>query len=124
MFGATYDPTNDAFGVDAMPDAAFQASLDAIAPNVVTITADQRLPSESWTDALSRVLPMLAATWQQKQLLTVQVERAKQGLPPLDANQIAAGVNVGLDSSTQKLVMWGGAALLATIVMMSLARRR
>jgi hypothetical protein len=124
MIGSTYDPATDAWTVDDSPSASYAQALDTIAPNITGIVQQNKVQDESWTDALIRLLPAVAATWQQKQLLQVQVERAKQGLPPLDANQIAAGVNVGLSSDTQKLVMWGGAALLVTIVIMSLSARR
>lgn len=118
---STFVPA-DLFTVDAAPDAAYRSSLEAIAPNVTTIAEQQRMQGESWTDAIARLLPVLAATWQQKQLLSVQVERAKQGLPPLDANQIAAGVNVGIAPDTQKLLIWGMLGLVAVIALPQLMR--
>lgn len=119
---STFDPVYDLPIVNAVPDAQFQASLEAIAPNITTIAEQQRMPSESWMDAVLRMLPALTATWQQKQLLEVQIERAKQGLPPLSANQIATGVNVGIAPDTQKLLMWGMAGLVLVIALPQVMR--
>lgn len=118
----TFDPAQDLAYVATMPSADYRQSLEAIAPNITTIAEEQRMPSESWADAVVRILPALAATWQQKQLLQVQVERAKQGLPPLDANQIAAGVNVGLSQDTTRLVMWSVAGLFALVALPQLVK--
>lgn len=95
------------------PPAAYSAAVETIAPGVTGIVENNRAPGESWTDTLQRLLPILATTYQQKQLLDVQVERARNGLPPLDASMYAPGVQVGLSSDTTKtLMMLGGAALL------------
>lgn len=95
------------------PPAVYSSAVDSIAPGISDVVASNRAPNESWTDTLQRLLPILATTYQQKQLLDVQVDRARQGLPPLDASMYAPGVQVGLSSDTSKtLMMLGGAALL------------
>lgn len=57
----------------------------------------------------------------QKSLLDVQLQRAAQGLPPLNINPSQYGltpqIGVGLSPQTQSLVMWGGIALLAALVL-------
>lgn len=57
----------------------------------------------------------------QKQLLDVQLQRASQGLPPLNINPAQYGltpqIGVGLSPQTQSLVMWGGGLLLAALVL-------
>jgi len=100
----------------------YAASLETMAPGIGNVVADTQAPGESWMDSITRLLPVLASTYQQKQLLAVQVERAKAGLPPLDVSQYAAGVNVGISPDTQKLIMYGGVALLAVVWMMSRGR--
>ena len=122
MFASTYSPI-DANTIDAQPDSTWTASLEGVAPGVVSIIEQQRAPTESWVDALGRLLPVIASTYQQKQLLDVQVERARNGLAPLDASQYAPGVRVGLAPDTQRLLMYGGLALLALLAYMAMQRR-
>lgn len=106
------------------PPAAYSNAVESIAPGVTDIVAGNRAPGESWTDTLQRLLPILAATYQQKQLLDVQVDRARNGLPPLDASMYAPGVQVGLSSNTTKtIVMLGGAALLI-LLLIAMKKRR
>ncbi len=110
--------------VDATITPDYALSLEAMAPNVTSLVEENRSTGESWYDALARLLPVLASTYQQKQLLEVQVDRARQGLPPLDATQYAGGVQVGLSPDVQKLLMWGGIAALAILGFAVFQRRR
>lgn len=103
------------------PPAVYSEAVDAVAPGITGIIDSNRAPGESWTDTLQRLLPILATTYQQKQLLDVQVDRARSGLPPLDASMYAPGVQVGLSSDTTKTLMFGAAAVLALVFM---SRRR
>lgn len=43
---------------------------------------------------------------QQRDLLRIQNERARQGLPPLDVSQYTPGVSVGVAQSTQQTLLW------------------
>lgn len=95
--------------VETAPSPAYAASLEQIAPNIGSMIAEQQGTGESWLDSLTRLLPIIAATQQQRELLQIQVDRARQGLPPLDASQYSTGVRVGLDDSTKKLLV--GAAV-------------
>jgi hypothetical protein len=46
--------------------------------------------------------------------MQLNIERAKNGLPPLDiASYSGIGVNVGLSPETKNLLIYGGIALLA-----------
>ncbi len=121
--GITFGPADYSI-VSAAPDQAWTNSLETVAPNITTFVAEQRMQDESWIDALERILPVVVSTWQQKEILQVQVERAKNGLPPLDASQLAAGVNVGLSPDVKRMLMIGGAALLAALVYVATQRRR
>jgi len=93
----------------------YAVALETAAPGVVNVIDQVAKPGENWTDALVRTLPVLAATAQQYQILQVQVERARQGLPPLDSSQYGAGVNVGLSADTLKIVLYAGLAVAAAI---------
>lgn len=119
---STFIPSDLAI-VEAAPNSAWSSSLETLAPGVTTLVEDQRMANESWVDALARLLPVMASTYQQKQLLSVQVERARNGLPPLDASQYAPGVKFGLSADTQRLVMWGGLALLGLLAFTALRKR-
>lgn len=114
--GMTFDPATDGFTTNI--DDAYANAINQVAPNATAIVQQQQAPGESWMDALQRSLPILAATYQQKQILDVQVERARQGLPPLNASQYAAGVQVGLSSDTQKMLIFGALGIAALFLVM------
>lgn len=121
----TYDPSFDATGYDdsSVTNSGYAASLEEVAPNITTMIGEQQQPGESWTDSLARLLPIIAATEQQRQLLNVQIDRAKQGLPPLNVSQYAAGVQVGVSSDVKNLLILGGLGALA-ILAVGASRRR
>lgn len=105
----------DTYTMDLTIPGPWAASLETMAPNVGALIDSQQGNAEPWYDALARLLPVLASTYQQKQLLSVQVERARNGLPPLDVSQYAPGVNVGLDEKTQRLLIIGGVVALGLL---------
>lgn len=74
------------------------------------------------------VIPMALSVKQQNDLNQINVERAKKGLPPLNtsayAAQSAAQVRVGIAPDTQKMLMYGVAAVLGVSVLMMVLRRR
>lgn len=118
LFDPAYDMNSP---VNNIPPQ-YQTQLEKDAPGITQIVASQQAPTESWIDSLSRLLPTLAATYQQKQLLDVQVDRARQGLPPLNTNQYGAGINVGVSQDTQKLLMYGAIGLGALFVFSTLMK--
>ena len=100
-------------------------AINSFAPNATNIVAQSQTPGESWADTAQKVLSALVMTEQQRQLMQLNIERAKQGLPPIDINRYSGvGVNVGLSQGTQQLVTYalvaGGLLLLLNTV---LARR-
>lgn len=113
---ADYDP-----GSTDDYNAAYATAINAVAPNTTTVISQVATPGEAWYDTLARALPMVAATYQQKQILGVQMDRAKAGLPPLDMSQYAAGVNIGLSPDTSKLILY---AALGIGAMFLLSRSR
>lgn len=60
---------------------------------------------------------------QQKQLNEINLQRAQQGLPPIDASQYQAGVNVGVSNSTQNTVLIVVGVLAAAWIVSSMVRR-
>lgn len=59
----------------------------------------------------------------QSQIIDMNVQRAKAGLPPIDAGDIAPQANVGIASSTRTLMYVGIAAIFAIGAMAALRRR-
>ena len=96
----------------------FKVALEDAAPGVTTAVAQAQKPGEAWTDTLVRILPNLTMGVQQLQLMQINVDRAKKGLPPVDAQAYSgAYVNVGLDPNTQRLVTYAGLGILALFLL-------
>jgi len=96
----------------------YKLALEEAAPGVTTAVAQAQKPGENWTDALMRIIPNLTMGIQQIQLMQINTDRARKGLPPLDARAYSgAYVNVGLDPNTQRLVTYAGLGILALFVL-------
>ena len=107
----------DSTSIDStVADSSYAPVFNTMAPGFNTLIDQQQQPSESWIDAAARLLPILAATEQQRQLLAVQVQRAQQGLPPLNMSQYAAGVQVGMSSDLKNILVIGGSIALAILL--------
>ncbi len=59
---------------------------------------------------------------QQQKLNNLNIQRAAQGLPAIDASQYASGVQVGLASSTQNTLLIGVGILAAAIIIPKLLK--
>ena len=95
----------------------YKVALEDAAPGVTTAVAQAQKPGENWTDTLVRIIPNLTMGIQQIQLMQINTDRARKGLPPLDASAYSgAYVNVGLNPETQKLVTYAGLGILALFV--------
>jgi hypothetical protein len=102
---------------------AFKVALEEAAPGVTTAVAEAQKPGEAWTDALVRILPNLTMGIQQLQLMQINVDKARKGLPPVDAQAYSgAYVNVGLDPNTQRLVTYAGLGILALFLLNRLSK--
>lgn len=100
-------------------------ALESIAPTITQKIATQQQRDEPWWDTWARIASSVVMANQQRQLMQINVERARRGEPPLDmAAYTGVGVNVGLSAQTRQLVTYGGLALLAFLVFNTLARRR
>jgi hypothetical protein len=107
-----------------MDDFDYSQSLETIAPGLPDEVAKNQNPGEPWYESLARLLPILATTYQQRQLLSVQVERARQGLAPLDVSAYAAGVNVGISPEVKQLLIIGGLAIAGLVALSMVTRGR
>lgn len=67
--------------------------------------------SDPWSK-FAEVLGFGVTAYNQQQLIQANLERAKLGLPPIDASNLAPTVNVGVSPEIKQLVMIGGLGLL------------
>jgi hypothetical protein len=96
----------------------FRQLLDQRAPGVVPKIEAAAKPGENWTDTWGRIASSLLMTVQQYQLINLNTERAKRGEPPVDiASYSGVGVNIGLSPSTQQLLIFGGLAVAALVLL-------
>jgi hypothetical protein len=94
----------------------YKLVFDQAAPGLTQKIAEAQKPGESWTDTWSRIGSALLMSIQQYKLIDLNTERAKKGLPPVDiASYSGVGVNIGLSSSTQQLILFGGLAVAALL---------
>ena len=68
--------------------------------------------AQSITGFLQNVAPAVLQFKSQQALISANLDRAKQGLPPLDMSSVTPGVNLGLSPGTQTLLMWAGIGAL------------
>ena len=106
-----------------MTDEQAQA-INSIAPNANKIIAENQTPGEPWYETAQKILTGLVMTRQQEQLMQLNIERARQGLPPIDINRYSGvGVNVGLSAGTQQLVTYALLGLGAFLILNMYTRR-
>ena len=106
--------TTDASDPYDIKKGNYAAVLDQVAPGIVQKINQTQTPGESWIDTLTKLVPALTMTVQQVQLMQLNIERAKNGLPPIDiASYSGIGVNVGISPATRNLIIYGGIALVA-----------
>ncbi len=113
----TYDDAIDAGTVPEGMTREQWMSMSGIAANLPQVIAQNQAQGESWVDTGQKILTGLLMSEQQRNLMRLNIERARQGLPPLDiAQYTGVGVNVGLSQGTQQLVTYalvaGGLLLL------------
>lgn len=113
----TYEDAIDAGTVPEGMTKEQWASMSGIAANLPAVIAQNQTQGESWIDTGQKIITGLLMSEQQRNLMRLNIERARQGLPPIDiAQYTGVGVNVGLSQGTQQLVTYalvaGGLLLL------------
>jgi len=86
------------------------------------VVADQGTDYKVWIERAADIGKGLLAFEQQRQLLKVNAERAKQGLPPIST--LAAQVQVGLAPDIKNLIVIGGLFLAGFFILNMLGKRR
>lgn len=98
-----------------IPSVQWESGIETVAPGILDQARAIAVEGEDWISAVGRAVTTVVMADYQRDLLRLQLERARQGLPPLDASQYGAGVSVGLSPSTQQLLILGGVGLLAVL---------
>jgi hypothetical protein len=100
-------------------------ALESIAPTITQKIATQQQRDEPWWETWSRIASSVVMANQQRQLMQINVDRAKRGEPPLDiAQYTGVGVQVGVSQNTQQFLTYAGLAVLGFLLINTLARRR
>jgi len=101
----------DRWGAETSPDGFELAYADAanqIAPGIVDFAQSIATAGETIISAINRARTQVAMTNQQRDLLDLQLQRAQQGLPPLNVN----AVNQGGLTLTPTMMIVGGLLLV------------
>jgi hypothetical protein len=96
---------------------------EAGVPGAATSASALQTLAQTVVQAGATILPLI----QQQKVLKLQLERAKQGLPPLDVGAYIdpnQGVNVGLTPATQKTLLWLGGGVVGAYLLTRLLGRR
>ena len=96
-------------------DASNSTTNDAGAP------AATAAPTPWYTQLIQLAEGALTVDQQQK-LNNLNIQRAAQGLPAIDASQYASGVQVGLAASTQNTLLIGVGILAVALIIPKLLR--
>jgi len=71
-----------------------------------------------WLSTLSNVFNVGVGVYGQKQLVDINADRMRQGLPPIsDTSGLSPQVNVGISPQLQQMLIFGGIALLALLLL-------
>ncbi len=115
---------DDAFGYGGSPDsyytppAEWQTALETTAPGITVVATQQNVtPTQDWITTFARAVATVQMADSQRRLINLQLERARQGLPPLDASAYTPGVSIGLSPQLEKGLLLGGAALLLWLML-------
>lgn len=111
------------FSTGPMP-SEWAMSIEEIAPGFGDMFATQESPDKPWFQTALQTMTALYMTDYQRRLLNVQLDRARQGLPPLSSSQVGLGVNVGLSPETLKALAIGGGCILVGILLLRSKGRR
>lgn len=78
----------------------FASAIEKFAPGFSRYLPEFGAGGSDWIDSISKAAGALAMTKAQRELLDVQIDRAKRGLPPLDSSQYGLGATVGISRDT------------------------
>jgi hypothetical protein len=105
------------YGTAATEERNYVPAIENVAPGITEIANQIAVEGESWISAISRAMTTVAMADYQRQILKAQLDRARQGLPPLQPSEYAPAINVGLSPQTRNLLIYGGIALVAVLLL-------
>jgi hypothetical protein len=105
------------YGTAATEERNFVPVIENVAPGITEVANRIAVEGESWISAISRAMTTVAMADYQRQILKAQLDRARQGLPPLQPSEYAPAINVGLSPQTRNLLIYGGIALVAVLLL-------
>jgi hypothetical protein len=98
-------------------------SLGALGDDGTDTTSTSGSPTPSWLTSLIGAGTQIENVVAQQQLNTINIQRASQGLPPLPSSVVGPTATVGLSTDTQNLLVVGGLAVGALVLLNMLLRR-
>lgn len=103
---------------DRLPE--FAQAIEQFAPGFSRFlpTTDE---AQDWVSSIAQAAAAVELTRAQRELLQIQMDRARAGLPPLDSSQYGLGASVGISRDT--ILMIGGVGV-GLLVLWSALRRR
>ena len=110
----------DYFGVtEGLTQDEWVRTVENIVPGAgISAASNSVLTGQDLLSSFRDVIGTVALTIQQKQILGVQMERMRAGLPPLDASQYGVGVSVGLSPEVMRALLIGGGVLIAALFLL------
>ena len=103
-------------------DTQYVPTFETIAPGIIDYANQVRVAGETIIDAVARVRLNLAMTDAQRELLQIQIDRARAGLPPIQTSQYGVG---GGQLQVQGLTLQNPLVLLALVaIVVMLLRKR
>ncbi len=105
------------YGTAATEERNFVPVIENVAPGITEVANRIAVEGESWISTISRAMTMVAMADYQRQILKAQLERARRGEPPLQPREYAPAINVGLSPQTRRLLIYGGIALVAVLLL-------
>lgn len=105
------------YGTIQTEDRGFVPAIETVAPGITEVANRIAVEGESWISAISRAMTTVAMLESQRQIIKAQMERASKGLPPMQPSEYAPAINVGLSPQTRSLLIYGGLALVAVLLL-------
>ena len=99
---------------NAPSDEVYAAAMDNAAPGIVDIARQMQAFGESLVEAISRARMTVAMNDAQRELLEIQIQRARQGLPPIQTAPYTTTGGAGfVDGKVLLVLVLVGLVLLA-----------
>lgn len=110
----------DRWGAETSPsgtDLVYAQTAEEVAPGILDVVASIRVAGESFIDALARARAQIALSDAQAELLQINIDRAREGRPPISPQQYMTGgtpTNQSISAQTALVIALavGGLALV------------